>query len=104
MHLDSNNFRHHDAPMRTTVTIDPDVERLIHDAMHRHRQSFKMVMNDAIRAGLGRQARASGSRSFRVTPFSLGLRPGIDPARLNQLADELEDEAIQAKIERREAS
>lgn len=29
---------------------------------------------------------------FVVKPFSLGLRPGIDPNRLNQLNDELEIE------------
>jgi len=33
-------------------------------------------------------------RPFRVRARRLGLRPGIDPTKLNQLADELEDEEI----------
>lgn len=81
--------------MRTTVTLDPDVERLLRDAMHQRRQSFKETLNQAIRAGL------SASAGYRVAdaPFVLaarrmGLRAGIDPGRLNQLADELEAEAF----------
>jgi hypothetical protein len=81
--------------MRTTVTLDPDVERLLRDAMHQRRQSFKETLNQAIRAGL------SGSGGYRVedAPFvvharRMGLRAGIDPGRLNQLADELEAEAF----------
>ena len=79
--------------MRTTVTLDSDVERLLRDAMHQRRQSFKETLNQAIRAGL------SGSGSVEDAPFDvhvrrMGLRAGIDPGRLNQLADELEAEAF----------
>ena len=35
--------------------------------------------------------------SYRVRPLNFGLRPGIDPLRLNQLADELEVEAYLEK-------
>ena len=38
--------------MRTTVTFDDDVARLIADAQHRERRSFKQVVNDAVRRGL----------------------------------------------------
>ena len=38
--------------MRTTVTLDADVEQLLRDAMHERRQSFKETLNQAIRAGL----------------------------------------------------
>ena len=31
--------------MRTTVTLDPDVERLLREAMHRSRLSFKETLN-----------------------------------------------------------
>jgi len=53
--------------------------------------SFKQVLNDAIRRGLGGQE-SSGARPARyvVVPQPGGLVAGVDPARLNQLVDELE--------------
>lgn len=38
--------------MRTTVTLDVDVIRLVRQAMHQHQRTFKDVINDAIRRGL----------------------------------------------------
>jgi hypothetical protein len=34
-HLDSIQCRHHDAALRTTVTLDKDFERMLRDVMHR---------------------------------------------------------------------
>lgn len=79
--------------MRTTLTLDPDVVRLLEDAVHRERRSTKQVVNDALRRALG----PSPSRprvEYSVTPHHTRLQPGVDVARLNQLADELEDHAI----------
>lgn len=42
---------------RTTLTLDPDVVRLIEEEVHRLRKPFKHVVNDALRRGL-----ASGGR------------------------------------------
>jgi hypothetical protein len=49
---------------------------------------FKEVVNRTIRAGLGEQARPRGGAVPKAIPHSFGLRPGIDPDKLNQLADE----------------
>jgi hypothetical protein len=79
--------------MRTTLTLDPDVVRLVEDAAHEQRRSRKDVINDALRRAL----MPSGSvprEPYQLTPHHAQVRPGIDPARLNQLADELEDQAI----------
>ena len=38
--------------MRTTLTLDPDVARLIDDAVHRERRPMKHVINDALRRAL----------------------------------------------------
>ena len=85
----------YDAIMRTTVTLDPDVEQLLRDAMHQRRQSFKETLNQAIRAGLaGRGIPGVEDRPFVVRGRPMGLRAGIDPGRLNQMADELEAEAF----------
>ena len=56
--------------MRTTVTLDPDVERLIRDAMRERAISFKEALNEAARAGLGgkgsRHAKKFTQRTFRL--------------------------------------
>lgn len=82
--------------MRTTVTLDRDVERLLREAMHRSRKGFKETLNAAVRAGLGRTV-SPAARSFVLKARPLGLRAGLDPAGLNKLADELEVEAVLRK-------
>ena len=93
--------------MRTTVTLDPDVERLLKEAMHRSRRSFKETLNRALRAALGPEPARSGRPAFVLTApagvpnaaaalgwWPLGLRGGIDPTSFNKLADELEADAF----------
>lgn len=80
--------------MRTTVTLDKDVERLVREAMHRSRRSFKETLNAGLRAGLGATPARVKGRRFVVKARPMGLRSGIDPASLNQLADALEVEAF----------
>jgi hypothetical protein len=96
-HLDSIESMHHDVSMRTTVTLDEDVERLLREAMHRSRRGFKETLNTAIRTGLSRRTAAPGRAPFVIKARPMGLRPGIDPAGLNKLADEFEVEAFLVK-------
>ena len=93
---------HHDAPLRTTVTLDKDVERLLREAMHRSRSSFKQTLNAAIRAGLGQKAAPAPRRRFVLKARPLGLRAGLDPAGFNKLADELEVDVLLEKNRRGE--
>lgn len=88
--------------MRTTVTLDKDVERLLREATHRSRSSFKETLNKAIRTGLGRNPGKAGRTAFIVHAKPLGLRPGLDPADLNKLADDLEVEAVSQKKARKQ--
>ena len=97
-HLDSIQIVHHDAGMRTTVTIDEDVARMIREAMHRNRKSFKEALNGAVRRGLINGTTQPARKRFVVKASNLGLCPGIDPTSFNKLADQLEDEAIIEKI------
>ena len=96
-HLYCHLIEHHDALMRTTVTLDRDVERMLQEAMHRSRNGFKETLNAAIRAGLSQKPAAAMSRPFVIQARPLGLRAGLDPAGFNQLADDLELEAVLAK-------
>lgn len=78
---------------RTTVTLDPDVEQLLRDAMQKRRQSFKEALNQAIRSGLAGE-KSARERRFKARARPMGLSTGLDPARLNQLSDALEAEAF----------
>lgn len=84
--------------MRTTLTLDPDVAQLLAREVARRRTSFKQVVNDAIRRGLAPSANARAARRYRVRPHKTTLRPGIDLAGFNRLADDVEDDAVTAKM------
>ena len=64
--------------MRTTVTLDPDVQRLLKDAEHRSGRPFKQILNDAVRAGLGRGAVKAPSR--KAVSAVMARSPLIMPA------------------------
>jgi hypothetical protein len=85
---------HHDALMRTTVTLDPDVVELLQQAMAARRQSFKEALNTAVRRGLADVGVGPAEPPFEWEPRAMGLRAGIDPARLNGLVDDLESDAV----------
>jgi hypothetical protein len=82
--------------MRTTVTLDPDVEALLKNAMREQDASFKQVLNDAVRLGLRR--RGSDTRApFEQMTFDMGGLL-VATTSLNALADELEDGELVAKL------
>lgn len=87
--------------MRTTVTLEPDVARLLEDAVHRERRPFKTVLNDALRRGLSPRARGATVKPYRVTPHRTTLALDLDRSGFNRLADELEDESLLRKATRR---
>lgn len=83
--------------MRTTLTLDDDVATKLHQLAHRRRLPFKEVVNAVLRRGLTAPGHGgAGAGSFRVETFRSALRAGIDPMRLNQLADELDAERFVA--------
>jgi hypothetical protein len=86
--------------MRTTVTLEKDVERILRDAMHRSRKSFKETLNAAVRAGLGGKSLTAGATKFIIKARPLGLRSGLDPANFNKLVDDLEVDAFLEKTDR----
>jgi hypothetical protein len=77
--------------MRTTLSLDDDVARKLRELAHRRKQPFKQVVNEVLRRGLAAQeVRSDAVPPFRVDGFRSAFRPGVDPLRLGQLADELE--------------
>ncbi len=83
--------------MRTTVTLDEDVAAKLKQAAREREVSFKVALNDAIRAGLATSSRSS--KRFRVQTRPMGVRPGINLDKALSLADELEDAEILRKLE-----
>ena len=89
----------YDASMRTTFSPDPDIAAQLKALARSSNKSMSRVLNEVLRAALGGSPPLVEER-FTVEPFPLGLRPGIDLLRLNQLADELDDELILRRLER----
>ena len=86
--------------MRTTLTIDPDVERLLQHEIRRTDRSLKTVVNDALRRGLGMRGKPPPPSRYRVNPHPFAFKPGVDVARLNQLVDELEADELARQMAR----
>ncbi len=85
--------------MRTTLTLDPDLARQLKEISRRMDQSFKEVVNEAIRRGLRDQEKPQKSLPrFVVKAKACGFRAGIDLSKLNQLVDELEIEDFQREL------
>jgi len=60
--------------MRTTLTLDPDVERLLRQAMHGEKQGLKASLNAALRRGLAHHT--APAKAFVVEALPMGLRAG----------------------------
>ena len=79
--------------MRTTVTLDPDVDAIVKRAMRERGISFKQALNDAVRAG------TPGGEERGVVDFpsyDMG-EPRIDLSKALGLAARLEDDELQRR-------
>ena len=83
--------------MRTTITLDPDVEALLRREVRQRGEPFKQVLNNAIRAGL-RNARRR-EQTFEPLTFDMGT-PRSDLTKAAALAAELEDEELIGRYRR----
>jgi hypothetical protein len=83
------------------VTLEPDLAKKIKALAHRRGVSFKQALNEVLRRGLsapGGLASQDARTRYTVDPHRGGFRPGVDPAKLNQLVDQLEAEDFVAKV------
>jgi hypothetical protein len=81
---------------RTTVTLDPDVAEQLKGLARSRNISFKVALNDAVRAGLA--AVRGGAKPYRTPTWPMHVRPGIDLTKALQMAADLEDEEIIRKL------
>ena len=86
--------------MRTTLTLDDDLAALLRQRATTLGVSFKEMVNQALRAGIAREMAPRDIEAPKTIPHSFGFRAGVDPDKLNQLADELEAEAAAESLKR----
>lgn len=84
--------------MRTTLTLEPDVAEIVEQEMRRSGKGMKRVVNDALRAGLATGRTPAKPKRFVVDAKPMGLKPGFDYDRMNQLVDQLEVEERARKL------
>lgn len=81
---------------RTTVTLDEDTLLIVQRRMSEQQVSFKVAINDAIRAGAADRAEQL-PYDFPVHDLGPAL---VDLTKANQIAADLEDEALVEKLRR----
>lgn len=81
--------------MRTTLTLDPDVEALVRKVMRERGLSLKEAVNSALRTALSPPQK--GHRRFHTQTFSMG-EPSVPLDHALRVAAELEDSDLRRRI------
>ena len=76
--------------MRTTLTIDDDVARLVQEEVRRSGDSFKGTVNDLLRQGLIARRDPRPRKRFVVTPKALNTGLGTRYEKVEDLIEALE--------------
>lgn len=87
--------------MRTTLTLEENVAARLRARARKKKLSFKQVVNEALRKGLQSAEEPRQTKPFRIKPFSMGVKPGIDYDKTNQLLDDEEARYAASKMKRR---
>jgi hypothetical protein len=77
--------------MRTTLTIEDSLVRALKRIAGQRGESFKAVVNEALRAGIGDIGGRPSRVQYRTRTRSFTILPGHDPYKLGQVGDEAED-------------
>lgn len=78
--------------MRTTLSLDDDVARLLQKEIRRSGATFKEAVNDFLRLGL-MASKQQARRRFVVKPRKLGLPRGLSYDNVAELLEALEGPA-----------
>jgi hypothetical protein len=78
--------------VRTTLTIDDDVAKLVELEVRQSGDTFKGTVNRLLRQGLMAGREKKTKKQFVVTPFPLGVGEMLDRhnGKVSALLDELE--------------
>jgi hypothetical protein len=76
--------------VRTTLTLDDDVARLVQEEVRRSGASLKGTVNTLLRRGLTAGRDPQPQKLFVVTPHKMGLKPGLSYDCIAELLEEAE--------------
>ena len=76
--------------MRTTLTLDDDVQARLEREARREGKSFKEIVNYYLRLGLMARQAYEPRRKFTVRARPMGRREGLSAASVARLVEELE--------------
>lgn len=81
------------------MVLDPDVAEQIARAVRREGKTIKVLVNETLRARLGKFEQGQAPKPFRVVPHDFGFIAGVDLDKMNQLADDVEAAELSRKLE-----
>ncbi len=76
--------------MRTTLTLDPDVDAKLRAEARRSGKPLKQVVNAYLRAGLNARRQKLPAKPYVVKARALGLKPGYSYDNVWGLIEEIE--------------
>jgi len=82
--------------MRTTVTLEPDVQAALREVAHRSGKPFKTTLNETIRLGLRMRGQQAPGAPPEWPSIDMGV-PLVDLTKAMALADELDDRVLVAR-------
>ncbi len=80
--------------MRTTLSLDDDVLEQARYVAARSSQPFRLVVNEALRAGLRAASVEKKVRPYRTKASPMKLRPGHELDNIQELLAAVEGEAF----------
>ena len=83
---------------RITVTLDDRLAKRLRARVHRNRQSFREVVNQALSLGLEAMDKPPQPARYRLKAASMGgVLTGVNLGTALALANQLDDEAIKTE-------
>lgn len=73
--------------IRTTVTLDQDVYDRARDFSKARGIPFREALNELVRNGLLAEAAPRPKKPFKIKPFRLGIRPGLNYDKTEDLLE-----------------
>lgn len=85
--------------MRTTLTIDDKLAKMLRKIAYESGRTFKEVVNRVLQAGIEAEQALPKNRPYKIKPVSLGgISPGVNLDKALRVAEELENLEIISKL------
>ena len=76
--------------MRSTLTLDPDIDAAIREIHLASGRSSKEIINSALRKGFASKEAICSSPKLTIRPLSMGLNPGVSLVSISELESMME--------------